>query len=104
MKMQLIPLYDKIVVEIDDKQDIKSQTGLVYTRDMSISNNTTLAGKVIAVGCGRLMSNGEIIPLIVNVGDRVIYSKMQGESYNDGINDYTILSESSILAVEREND
>lgn len=102
--MQLIPLYDKIVIEIDNKQNIKSATGLTYTKDMSISSNTTLVGRVVAVGDGRLMQNGEIVPLKVNVGDRVIYSKMQGESYNDGEKDYTILSESCILAIEKEDE
>jgi len=101
MKMHLMPLYDKIVVEIDDKQNMQSETGLTYTRDMSLGSNTIMAGKVVAVGNGRLMSNGEIVPLIVTIGDRVLYSKMQGENYNDGIKDYTILSESCILAIEK---
>lgn len=102
MKVQLMPLYDKIVVEIDDKQDIKSATGLTYTKDMSISHNTTMIGKVVAVGNGRLMADGTLIPLVVNVGDKIIYSKMQGENYNDGEKDYTILSESCILSILKE--
>ncbi len=104
MKVQLMPLYDKIVVEIDDKQDIKSATGLTYTKDMSISKNTTMVGKVVAVGDGRLLQDGTIIPLVVKVGDRVVYSKMQGENYNDGEKDYTILSESCIIAILKEED
>lgn len=104
MKVQLMPLYDKIVVEIDDKQDIKSATGLTYTKDMSISKNTTMVGKVAAVGDGRLLQDGTIIPLVVKVGDRVVYSKMQGENYNDGEKDYTILSESCIIAILKEED
>lgn len=104
MKVRLMPLYDKIVVEIDDKQDIKSATGLTYTKDMSISKNTTMVGKVVAVGDGRLLQDGTIIPLVVKVGDRVVYSKMQGENYNDGEKDYTILSESCIIAILKEED
>ena len=104
MKVQLMPLYDKIVVEIDDKQDIKSATGLTYTKDMSISKNTTMVGKVVAVGDSRLLQYGTIIPLVVKVGDRVVYSKMQGENYNDGEKDYTILSESCIIAILKEED
>ena len=104
MKVQLMPLDDKIVEEIDDKQDIKSATGLTYTKDMSISKNTTMVGKVVAVGDGRLLQDGTIIPLVVKVGDRVVYSKMQGENYNDGEKDYTILSESCIIAILKEED
>ena len=97
--MKLKPLYEKIAVTIDDKQEVVSNTGLSYTKNMSISSNTTMVGKVVAVGDGRLMSNGTLVPLKVKVGDRVLFSKIQGESYNDGENDYTILSEQSIMAI-----
>ena len=102
MKMQLRPLYDKIVVEIEDKQEMTSETGLTYTKNMSISNNTTMVGKVVAVGNGRLMADGTLIPLKVIEGDMVLFSKMQGESYNDGKKDYTILSEVHILSILEE--
>lgn len=103
--MNLKPLYEKIVIEIDDKQEIKSETGLSYTKNMSISANSTMIGKVVAVGEGRLLSNGEIVPLKVKVGDRVVFSKLQGDNYNDGSKDYTIISESMILLVlEGDND
>lgn len=103
LKMQLQPLYDKIVVEIADKQEIQSETGLVYTKNMSISNNTTMIGIVKAVGEGRLLADGNIVPMKVHVGDKVLFSKMQGESFNDGINDYTIISEAHILTIIKED-
>lgn len=101
--MHLIPLYEKIVVEIQSKQEIKSSSGLTYNQDMSLSKNTSMVGKVVAVGNGRLMADGTVVPLKVNVGDKVLFSKMQGESYNDGEKDYTILSESSIMAIIEED-
>ena len=103
--MNLKPLYEKIVIEIDDKQEIKSATGLSYTKNMSISANSTMIGKVVAVGEGRLLSDGTIVPLKVKVGDKVVFYKMQGDNYNDGSKDYTIISESMILLVlEGDND
>ena len=102
-KMQLEPLYDRIVVELSDKQELKSETGLTYTKNMSVANNTTMIGTVVATGNGRLMSDGTIVPLLEKVGDKVIFSKMQGESYNDGSTDYTILSESHVLSILRED-
>ena len=103
--MNLKPLYEKIVVELNDKQEIKSSTGLSYTKNMSISANSTMVGTVVATGEGRLLSNGTIIPLKVEVGDKVVFSKMQGDNYNDGNKDYTILSESMILLIlEGDND
>lgn len=103
--MNLKPLYEKIVVELNDKQEIRSATGLSYTKNMSISANSTMIGTVVATGEGRLLSDGTIIPLKVKVGDKVVFSKMQGDNYNDGNKDYTILSESMILLIlEGDND
>lgn len=97
--MSLKPLYEKIVVKLNTKQEISSSSGIKIVTDMSTSSHTVLKAKVVAVGEGRLLQDGTIVPLIVKVGDTVIFSKMQGETYNDGNNDYTILSESNILAI-----
>ncbi len=102
--MNLKPLYEKIVVKMKNKQEIKSSTGITYNLDFSKSANTILQGEVVAVGDGRLMSDGTLVPLKVKVGDTVIFSKMQGESYTDSENDYTILSESSILCIVAKED
>lgn len=102
--MKLKPLYDKIAVIIDDKQELKSASGLQYTKNMSISANTTMIGKVVAVGDGRLLADGTIIPLKVKIGDRVIYSKMQGESFEDGENSIVLLSEQNVIAIMGENE
>lgn len=103
--MNLKPLYEKIVVELEDKQEITSSSGLSYTKNMSISANSTMVGKVVAVGEGRLLNDGTIVPMKVKVGDKIVFSKMQGDNYNDGNKDYTILSESMVLLIlEGDND
>lgn len=101
--MNLMPLYEKIVILTENKQEVTSSTGLSYVKNMSMSSHTTMKGKVVAVGDGRLLSDGAIVPLKVKVGDTVLYSKMSGESYDDGTNQYTILSESNVLAIEKED-
>lgn len=98
------PIYDKIVIEMKDIQEVHSETGLVYHKDMSQVANTTLMAKVVAVGEGRLLSDGSVKPLIVKEGDTVIVSKHQGESFNDGKKDYTIISESHILSIVKEEE
>ena len=102
--MQLIPLYEKVVILMKDKQEIKSAGGIVLQKDMSQLNTTTMLGEVVAVGEGRLLSDGNVKPLLVKVGDEVLFTKMTGESYNDGENDYTIVSESSILGITKRKD
>lgn len=102
--MKLKPLYEKIALIIDDKQEMKSASGLQYTKNMSISANTTMTGRVVAVGEGRLLADGTVKPLVVKVGDKVLYSKMQGESYNDGENDYVLLAEQNVIAILGEDE
>lgn len=97
--MKLEPLYDKIIVELQNIQEIKSGSGLVLTKNMSISANTTMKGTVVACGEGRLLTNGSVLPLKVKVGDDVIITKLSGESYEEDGKEYTIISESSVLAI-----
>lgn len=101
--MNLVPLYEKIVVKLDDKQEVKSKTGLVYQKNLSISSDTTTSAKVVAVGQGRLLTDGSLRPLTVKIGDKVLFNKIQGDSYNDGVNDYTIISESNVIAIIKED-
>lgn len=98
------PLYDKIVLKLHDKQQLKSKSGLQYTQNMSLHGNTVNKGIVIAKGDGRLLANGEIVPLKVQLGDQVIFSKMQGESFDNGEDNYIIISESNILSIIQEED
>lgn len=97
--MQLIPLYERIVVLVKSKQEVKSAGGIVVQQDMSVKGNNTMSGEVIAIGEGRVLQDGTILPLKVKVGDEVVFTKMSGEDFNDGDNDYKILSESQILAI-----
>lgn len=100
--MNFIPLYDKIVVKMMSKQEVVSSAGLSYVKDISLSSNTTIVGEVVAVGEGRLLSDGDIVPMTVKIGDKIVFSKLQGESYNDGKDDYTILSEANVLMILQE--
>lgn len=102
--MKLKPLYEKIAVITDSKQEMKSASGLTYTKNMGTSAYTTMVGTVVAVGNGRMLADGTIVPMTVKVGDKVLFSKMQGESYNDGTSDYVLLSEQCVIAILEEDE
>ena len=94
--MSIRPLHDRIILKRTE-QETKSAGGIVLTG--SAAEKST-RGKVIAVGNGRILENGEVRPLDVKVGDTVIFSegyglkteKIEGE-------EVLILSESDILAI-----
>ena len=55
-------------------------------------------GKVVAVGTGRVLDNGERVALEVKEGDRIIFSKYAGTEVKYEGNEYLILRESDILS------
>jgi chaperonin GroES len=56
-------------------------------------------GEVTAVGSGRLLDNGQRIPIDLKVGDKVLYSKYAGNEVKLDGEEYLILREGDILGV-----
>ena len=91
----LKPLGDRIVIELI-KAEQKTSSGIVLPDS---AKEKPQEGKVVAVGTGRILENGERLDLEVKEGDRIIFAQYSGtEVKYDGI-DYLILRESDVLAV-----
>jgi chaperonin GroES len=97
--MKIRPLNDKLIVERQEIEN-KSEGGIVLTSQSVKKSNR---GKVIAVGSGRRLNNGDSVSLDVHVGDTVIFNDGYGVKAEkfDGT-EYLILSESDVLAVIEE--
>ncbi|MGP1945900.1 MAG: co-chaperone GroES [Arsenophonus sp. ER-EMS1-MAG3] len=94
--MKIRPLHDRIIIN-REKVEAKSAGGIVLTG--SAAGKST-RGKVLAVGNGRILDNGENKPLDVKVGDTVIFNDGYGVKTEKIDNDEVlIMSESDILAV-----
>lgn len=91
----LQPLGDKVVVQVTESED-KTASG-IYLPDSA--KKKPQEGKVIAVGKGRVLDNGERNKLAVKVGDRVLFSKYGGNEVTIDGEDLTILDEDQIYAV-----
>jgi chaperonin GroES len=91
----LKPLGDKVVVQLMEQED-KTASG-IYLPDSAKKKPTE--GKVISVGEGRTLDNGQKNALTVKVGDRVLFSKYGGNEVNVEGQDYTILDEDQIYAI-----
>ncbi|MHC6527124.1 co-chaperone GroES [Vibrio proteolyticus] len=94
--MNIRPLHDKLIVERFDVEH-QSEGGIVLTSKSVKKSNR---GKVVAVGQGVRLENGERAAMEVRVGDTVIFNESYGvkEENIDG-KGYLILSESDVLAV-----
>ena len=70
----LKPLGDRIVIELVESEE-KTASGIVLPDS---AKEKPQEGKVVAVGTGRVLENGERVALEVSVGDRIIFSKYAG--------------------------
>ena len=93
--MALVPLYDKIIVERLDAVSV-TKGGIVLPDS---AKEKPQQGKVMSVGSGRILDNGQKAPLELKAGDIVIYAKYGGTEYKLGDKEYMILNERDILAV-----
>jgi chaperonin GroES len=91
----LKPLGDKVVIEVIDAEE-KTASG-IFLPDSA--KKRPQEGRVVAVGNGRVLDNGERNQLTVKVGDRVLFSKYGGNEVSVDGKDYTILDEDQVYAI-----
>jgi chaperonin GroES len=93
--MALRPLRDKVVVKPSEEEE-KSAGGILLP---DTAKRKPQQGKVVAVGTGRLLDDGTIKALAVNIGDTVLYAKYGGTEVTLEGQDYMILDEDQIFAI-----
>ena len=91
--MKLKPLGDRLIVKAIDEEETTA-SGLVLP---DTAKEKPQKGKVIAAGDGRI-EDGERIPLDVEEGDEVLYSKYGGTEIKVDGEDLLVLRESDVLA------
>ncbi len=95
MSVNIKPLEDRIVVKALEAEQTTA-SGLVIP---DTAKEKPQEGEVIAIGPGRVDDNGNRVPLDINIGDKVIYSKYGGTEVKYDGEDYLILSARDVLAV-----
>ena len=93
--MKLKPLGDRLIVKAIEEEETTA-SGIVLP---DTAKETPQSGEVIAVGDGRYDEDGEKrIPLDVQAGDKVLYSKYGGTEIKVEGEDLLVLRESDVLA------
>ena len=92
--MNLKPLGDRVVAEVLEEEQTTA-SGIVLP---DTAQEKPQRAKVLAVGSGHY-EFGHHVPLEVEVGDEILFSKSGGTEIKEGGRDYLILRESDILAV-----
>lgn len=89
------PLEDRLLVKRVEAEQ-KTAGGIILPDS---AQEKPQKAKVVAVGPGKLLDNGERAPLDIKVGDVVVFSKYGGTEISVDDEEHLILSESDVLAV-----
>ncbi len=91
----LRPLADRILVKPGEEEEV-TKGGIVLP---DTAKKRPREGEVLAVGPGKLLDSGQRAPLEISVGDVVIYSEYGGTEITVGTEEYVVLDEGSVLAI-----
>lgn len=91
----LKPLGNRVLLELVE-EETTTLGGLVIPD--SAKEKPQLAN-VIAVGEGKLLDNGERLPLEVSVGDKVVFEKYAGTEIKYQATNYLVLKDTDIIAI-----
>lgn len=93
--MTVKPLYDRVLLKrVEAKEEMRG--GIIIPDS---AKEKPLEAEVIAVGPGKKNDNGDVTPLAVAVGDKVLVGKYAGTEVKIGDVEHIILREDEILAV-----
>jgi chaperonin GroES len=93
--MNFRPLHDRVLVRRIEGDD-KTKGGLIIPDS---AKEKPAEAEVIAVGEGARKETGELIPMAVKAGDRILFGKWSGTEVKIEGEDYLIIKESDVLGI-----
>ena len=93
--MKIRPLHDRVIVKRMEGEE-KTAGGIIIP---DTAKEKPQQGKVMAVGKGRILEKGDVVPLVVKEGDRVLFAKYSGTEVKVEGEELLIMREDDILAI-----
>jgi len=93
--MNIRPLHDRVIIKRMEEE--RTTAGGIVIPDTAAEK--PIRGEVIAVGNGKILENGEVRPLDVKVGDKVLFGKYAGTEVKVDGEDLLVMREEDIMAV-----
>lgn len=93
--MNIRPLHDRVVVRRMEEE--RTTAGGIVIPDSATEK--PIQGEIIAVGNGKILESGEVRPLDVKVGDRVLFGKYSGTEVKLDGTDFLVMREEDIMGV-----
>jgi chaperonin GroES len=93
--MKIRPLHDRVVIKRLEEE--RTSPGGIVIPDTATEK--PIRGEVIAIGRGKILENGDIRPLDLKVGDRVLFGKYSGTEVKVDNQDVLVMREDDVMAV-----
>lgn len=93
--MALRPLHDRVIIKREEEE--KTSAGGIVLPGSATEKPSR--GEVIAVGAGKKLDNGELSPMAVKVGDKVLFGKFSGTEVEAETEKVLVMREDEIIAI-----
>jgi chaperonin GroES len=91
------PVFDRVFVQMEKKSEKRSPSGIIVAPSANLDEDAK-AGRVVAIGPGRFMVNGEYEPVPVQTGEWIMFRKYSGSEVKFGDQEYCVVRIADILA------
>ena len=95
--MKIRPLHDRVLVK-RMAEESKTQGGIIIPET---AKEKPVMGEVIAVGSGRMSDDGNLRPLDVKAGDKILFGRYAGTEVKIDGDDFLMMKEEDILGIVR---
>ncbi len=93
--MALRPLHDRVIIKREEEE--KTSAGGIVLPGSATEKPSR--GEVVAVGAGKKLDNGELSPMAVKVGDKVLFGKFSGTEVKNDNETLIVMREDEIIAI-----
>jgi chaperonin GroES len=96
--MKIRPLHDRVVVKRMEEE--RTSAGGIVIPDGATEK--PMRGVVVAIGNGKVLENGDLRSLAVNVGDKVLFGKYSGTEVKIANEEFVVMREDDIMGIIEE--
>jgi chaperonin GroES len=93
--MKIRPLHDRVVIKRMEEE--RTSPGGIVIPDTAAEK--PIKGEVMAVGKGKILENGDVRPLDLKAGDKVLFGKYSGTEVKVEGEDFLVMREDDVMAV-----
>jgi len=93
--MKIKPLRDRVIVRRLNEEE-KTKGGIIIP---DTAKEKPQEGEVVAVGSGKILDDGKVVPLEVKKGDKILFGKYSGTEVKVDGEEFLMMREDEILGV-----